>query len=158
LVPLNPNVTLADIDGLSRPLFPIDDLLLTTMKSKEFQDLLITDPTKKEGEEIIAKHFGVTDEWATVKRQGQGTGTFSDAASTYYYLLLTVKHQSNKDYIWISFYEGLHRHAALLLSLTSSALNLTKNEIKFKSLTTISISNNSNLKILRMTANNLTSG
>ncbi len=47
LVPLNPNVTLADIDGLSRPLFPKDDLLLTTVKSKEFQDLLITDPTKR---------------------------------------------------------------------------------------------------------------
>ena len=35
----------------------------------------------------------------------------------------------------MSFYEGLHRHTALLLSLTSSAFNLTKNEIKFKSLT-----------------------
>jgi hypothetical protein len=136
LVPLNPNVTLADIDGLSRPLFQKDDLLLTTVKSKEFQDLLITDPTKKEGEDIIAKHFGVTDEWATVKRQRQERGKFSDAASTYYYLLLTVKYQSDKDYIWISLYEGLHRHAALLLSLTLSAFNLIKNEIKIKSLTT----------------------
>ena len=35
----------------------------------------------------------------------------------------------------MSFYEGLHRHTALLLSLTSSSFNLTKNEIKFKSLT-----------------------
>ncbi len=35
----------------------------------------------------------------------------------------------------MSFYEGLHRHTALVLSLTSSAFNLTKNEIKFKSLT-----------------------
>jgi hypothetical protein len=48
---------------------------------------------------------------------------------------LTVKYQSDKEYIWISFYEGLPRHAALLLSLTSSAFNLTKHEIKFKSLT-----------------------
>ena len=47
LVPLNPNVMLADIDGLCRPLFPKDDLLLTTVKSKNFQDLLLTDPTKK---------------------------------------------------------------------------------------------------------------
>jgi hypothetical protein len=36
----------------------------------------------------------------------------------------------------MSFYEGIHRHTALLLSLTSSAFTLTKNEIKFKSLTT----------------------
>jgi hypothetical protein len=35
----------------------------------------------------------------------------------------------------MSFYDGLHRHTALLLSLTSSTFNLTKNEIKFKSLT-----------------------
>jgi hypothetical protein len=35
----------------------------------------------------------------------------------------------------MSFYEGLHRHTALLLSLTSSAFNLMKKEIKFKSLT-----------------------
>jgi hypothetical protein len=35
----------------------------------------------------------------------------------------------------MSFYEGLHRHTALLLSLTSSAFNIAKNEIKFKSLT-----------------------
>ncbi len=29
----------------------------------------------------------------------------------------------------MSFYEGLHRHTALVLSLTSSAFNITKNEI-----------------------------
>ncbi len=58
----------------------------------------------------------------------------SDSASTYFFLLLTVKYRSDKDNR-ISFYEGLHRHTALLLSHTSSAFNLTKNEIKFKSLT-----------------------
>ncbi len=67
---------------------------------------------------------------------GQKKGKISDSASFYFYLLLTVKYQRSRDYIWISFYEGLHRHAALLLSLTSAAFNLTKNEIKFKSLTT----------------------
>jgi hypothetical protein len=136
LLPLNPNVTLAEKDRLSRPLFPKDDLLLTTVESKNYQDLLLTDPTKKEGQDIIAKHFNITDKWAQVQRVGQENGKFLDAASTYFYLLLTVKYQSNNDYIWISFYEGLHRHAALLLSLTSSAFILTKNEIKFKSLTT----------------------
>jgi hypothetical protein len=71
-----------------------------------------------------------------VQRVGQENRKISDAASTYFYLLLNVKYQSNNDYIWISFYEGLHRHTALLLSLTLSDFNLTKNEIKFKSLTT----------------------
>ncbi len=71
-----------------------------------------------------------------VKCLRQEKKKITDAASTYYYLLLTVKYQSKKDYIWISFYGGLHRHAAMLLSLTLSVFNLTKNEIKFKSLTT----------------------
>ncbi len=120
---------------VKRPLFRNDDLRLTTVTSKKFQDLLLTDPTKQKGQGIIGEHFDITDKWAKVKRSGQEKGKFSDAASVYFYLLLTVKYQSDKDCIWISFYEGLHRHTALLLSLTSSAFNLTKNEIKFKSLT-----------------------
>jgi len=48
---------------------------------------------------------------------------------------MTVKYQSNADNIWMSFYEGQHRHTPLILTLTSSAFNLTKNEIKFKTLT-----------------------
>jgi hypothetical protein len=39
LVLLNPNVTLADKDELCRPLSPINDTLLNTVTSKEFQDL-----------------------------------------------------------------------------------------------------------------------
>jgi len=48
---------------------------------------------------------------------------------------MTVKYRSDADNIWMSFYEGLHRHTALMISLTSSAFNLLKNKIKFKSLT-----------------------
>ncbi len=36
LVPLNPNVTLAEKNGLKIPLFQNDDLLLTTVTSKKF--------------------------------------------------------------------------------------------------------------------------
>ncbi len=59
LVPLNPNVTLAEKDGSKRPLFQNDDHLLTTVTSKKFQDLLLTDPTKQEGQDIIAEHFNL---------------------------------------------------------------------------------------------------
>jgi hypothetical protein len=127
---------LAVNNELKRSLFPKDDTLLDTATSKEFQDLLLTDPTKKEVQDNILKYFGITKEWTETKRLGQKKGKISDSASFYFYLLLTVKYQSSRDYIWISFYEGLHRHAAFLLSHTSSAFNLTKNEIKFKSLTT----------------------
>jgi hypothetical protein len=40
---------------------------------------------------IIAEHFDITDKWAKVKCSGQEKGKVSDAASAYFYLLLTVK-------------------------------------------------------------------
>jgi hypothetical protein len=85
-------VTLAKKDGLNRPLFQNDDLLLTTVTSNKFQDLFLTDPTKQEGQEVVAEHFDITDTWAKVKCLGQEKGKFSDAASAYFYLLLTVKY------------------------------------------------------------------
>jgi hypothetical protein len=97
LVPLNPNVTLAVNDELKRPLFPKDDTLLDTVTSKEFQDLLLTEPTKKEGQNNIAKYFRITKEWTETKRLGQKKGKFSDSASFCFYLLLTVKYQSSRD-------------------------------------------------------------
>ena len=45
LIPLNHNVTLAENDGLQRPLFRNNDILSETVNSKKFQDLLLTDPT-----------------------------------------------------------------------------------------------------------------
>ncbi len=55
-------------------------------------------------------------------------------ASRYYYLLLLVKVQSKKDNVWISFYEGLHRHASLLITLLSAVFNTTMNSLKFNTL------------------------
>ena len=135
LVPMNPDVSLAEKDVLKRPLFRNDDKLLIKVMSEEFKEILRTDPTTVDGEAKVVHYFDIADEWAKVKKKGTKNGHISDSASTYFCLLLTVKYQSNTDNIWMSFYEGLHRHAALLLSLTSSSFNLTKNEIKFKSLT-----------------------
>ncbi len=59
MVPLNPNVTLAVKDELKRPLFPKDDTLLDTVTSKEFQDLLLTDPTKKKAKTILQNILGL---------------------------------------------------------------------------------------------------
>ena len=53
LVPLNPNVTLAEKDGLKRPLFQNDDLLLTTVTSKKFQDLLLTDQQNRKVKTLL---------------------------------------------------------------------------------------------------------
>jgi hypothetical protein len=130
LVPLNPNVLLVKKDVLKRPLFRNDDILLNKVRSEEFQDLLLTDPTTLESQENIVKYFGITDEWATIKVKAQQKGHISDSASTYFFLLLTVKYQSNKDNIWMS--EGLHRYTALLLSLTSSAFNFNQEQDKIQ--------------------------
>ncbi len=50
LVALNPNVTLAEKDGFSRPLFPKDDLLLTTVKSKNFKIYFLQTQQKRKVE------------------------------------------------------------------------------------------------------------
>jgi hypothetical protein len=46
-----------------------------------------------------------------------------------------VKKQSKKDHVRISFYEGLHRHAALMMCLLSSKLDLFATEVTYGSLT-----------------------
>lgn len=50
-------------------------------------------------------------------------------ATKYYVLLCIVKSKSPKDYLYISFVEGLHRHAAILLCLTCSCFDLQNNTL-----------------------------
>jgi hypothetical protein len=68
------------------------------------------------------------------QKQVEEKGTIADAASAYYYLQKTVKCESEKDNIWMTFYEGLHRHSALILSLLSSTFNIKEIVFKNKSL------------------------
>jgi hypothetical protein len=67
-------------------------------------------------------------------KKGEEKGTIADDVSTYYYLLKTNKCESKNDNIWITFYEGLHQHAALILSLLSSTFNIKEDIFKNKSL------------------------
>ncbi len=103
LVPLNPNVSLAEKDVIKRSLFRNDDKLLNIVKSEEFQEILLTDPTTLDGEAKIVKYFGIAEKWAMIKDKAKKKGHISDSASSYFFLLLTVKYQSNKDNIWMSF-------------------------------------------------------
>ena len=121
---MNPDVSLAEKDVLKRYLFKDDDMLFTKVRSKEFQEILRTDPTTEQGEAKVVEYFQIVDEWAKVKKMGKQKGHITDSASNYFFLLMTVKYQSNVDNIWMSFYEGLHRHTALILTLTSSGFNL----------------------------------
>ncbi len=67
-----------------------------------------------------------------LKKQGKEKGTIADAASAYYYFLKTVKCESKKDDVWMTFYEGVHQHSTLILSLLSSTFNIKENMFKNK--------------------------
>ena len=45
-----------------------------------------------------------------------------------------VKTRSKLDNVWFSFYEGLHRHASLLITLLSAIFDPTTNVLKFRTL------------------------
>jgi hypothetical protein len=107
LIPLNPNASLNN-DTMQKQLFPKDKTLHNTIINDELQRLLRTDATTKKGQDYIAGHYDVATTWEELKKQGEEKGTIADAASAYYYLLKMVKSESEKDNIWMTFYEGLH--------------------------------------------------
>jgi len=94
LVPMNPDVSLAEKDVLKRYLFKDDDMLFTKVRSKEFQEKLRTDPTTEQGEAKVVEYFQIVDEWAIVKKTGKQKGHITDSASNYFFLLMTVKYQA----------------------------------------------------------------
>ncbi len=55
-------------------------------------------------------------------------------ATRYSSLLLMVNTRSKQDNVWFSFYEGLHRHASLLITLLSAIFDTTTYKLKFKTL------------------------
>ena len=80
------------------------------MRSDEFKKLLATDASTIEGQDFIAGYYGINN-WAQLEEKGEKDGLIQDQAGSYFYLLKSVKAKDNKDNAWISFYEGLHRHA-----------------------------------------------
>ena len=80
------------------------------MRSDEFKKLLATDASTIEGQDFIAGYYGISN-WAQLEEKGEKDGLIQDQADSYFYLLKSVKAKSNKDNVWISFYEGLHCHA-----------------------------------------------
>ncbi len=96
-----------------RGLFPPNTNTLTQLiESHDFQQLIATDATTKDGQQKVAEYFHVSEKWAAMKE----TNSFQ----AYYELLCLVKTKSPKDSIWISFWEGMHRHAAIIMTLAHS--------------------------------------
>ncbi len=110
-------------NDVSKQLFPPDEEeFYKTLQSDEFKKILVISATTCEGRNAIAKYFEVDEECENNK-------STSMPAEGYYELLLLVKMKSKKDNLWISFIEGLHGHAAMVMSLGCSSFDFENNYI-----------------------------
>jgi len=64
----------------------------------------------KEGQDRIADFYQVAKLWKQMKKNECNY-------ERYFQLLMLVKTDSTANYLWVSFIEGLHRHAATILAL-----------------------------------------
>jgi hypothetical protein len=95
-------------DTISSSFFPPDENFYADIKGEGFKKFLLTDAMTDIGQQEIAKFYDVY----------------------YYELLLLVKTKSKKDNIWISYVEGLHRHAAIIACLLCTKFYYKNNIIK----------------------------
>jgi hypothetical protein len=109
---LHPNTEINPKRTVWRTLFPTDmrDFKVRITLS-EFKEFLRTDATTADGQNKVADYYGVKELWT--KRVDKS----SSAMTSYVNLLKIVKMKSKTDNICISFWEGMHRHAAIMMSM-----------------------------------------
>ena len=127
---LNPCVSYNNEEDIITSFTNFDEEYITFIKSDAFRDFLLIDGTTKDGQQAIAKHYGVSVEWNKLIKDNVN----NDVLTQYYDLLYLVKTKSEKNHVWISFVEGLHRHAAIVLSLLCSKFDYQNNTLVSKSL------------------------
>jgi hypothetical protein len=72
----------------------------------------------------VATYFKVKKQWDESLDQWNVEGKVIIGSKQYYELLFLVKSASEVDHIWFSFFEGMHRHAAIVtVSQFLSVLN-----------------------------------
>jgi hypothetical protein len=91
---------------------------------------LETDATTDDGMMVVAQHCGVQCKCKSYLEENDDI----DWAEKYFKLLLLVKTMSKEDHVWISFVEGLHQHAAIVMCLMSSGSDMVGNNIEQGSL------------------------
>jgi hypothetical protein len=126
---MNPQQRSMANDTITKNYFPSNSDNNGHFSSTEFIDLLRTNAMTMDGLIAVAKYYDVNDEWNNTT-SGQ---PFS--IKHYYKPLLMVKKSSTKDHTWMSFYEGLHRHAAPMMCLLCSKIDLVSNKVNHDSLT-----------------------
>jgi hypothetical protein len=116
--------------AITSNLFPPEDNYFTQLFTKKYRELLETNATTDEGMQYVARHYGVETQ---LKSYLDGSSQ-DNRAKDYYKLLHIIKTLSNQDFVWISFIEGLRRHAAIIMCLTCSRFDLEDNNIDHNSL------------------------
>jgi hypothetical protein len=111
-------------------LFPPEDDFFTQLFASNYRVFLETNATTVEGMQYVARHYGVEAEWKSCLNESSR----DNRAKDYNKLLHIFKTLSNQDYVWISFVEGLHRHATIVMCLTCSTFDLEDNNIVWDSL------------------------
>jgi hypothetical protein len=128
LQPMNPQQRSMTDDTITKNYFPSNSMTNEICSSMAFTEILKTNAMTKDGLIGIATYFDLKEAWNANSLEHD----FS--IKQYYNLLLMVKTSNTKDNIWMSFYEGLHRHAALMMCLLCSKVDLMTNKVNHGSL------------------------
>jgi hypothetical protein len=83
----------------------------------------MSDGTTKDGQKTNAEYYQVQDLWKDISEPDCDF-------ERYLNLLLFVKTKSQVDYLWISFVEGLHQHAAMIACLLCTKFDYSSNKIQ----------------------------
>ncbi len=79
---------------------------------------------------FVSQHYGIQRKWKSYLEENDDI----EQAAKYYIFLLLVKTMSKKDHVWISFVEGLHQQAAIVMCLMCSGFDMVGNYIEQGSL------------------------
>jgi hypothetical protein len=124
------NLVQDDKDHVERGLFLVDDDLYSMLKQQKFKEILLTNATMIDGEHDAAKYFKVEKKWDTLLDKWNAEKKDVVGFERYYKLLFLVKSESEVDHVWFSFFEGMHRPAAIVMGLVCSKFNLS--DLRYK--------------------------
>lgn len=113
---------LTESKDITTTLFPLNEDVYKNCFEQEFTDFLKCDGTTSEGRTAIAKYYNVLSDWEKFNHD-------CDFVQDYHNLLKLVKTKSPNNNVWISFVEGLHRHAAIIACLLCANFDIKTNAL-----------------------------
>ena len=147
MIRLNPVTDV--VDSVKRGLVAMITDTERELASDDFKEILTTDATTEHGENKVAEYFQVENAWELLLEKWQQDNQNLTGFRRYYELLFLVKSRSKCDRVWFSFFEGMHRHAAIVAGLVCSKFNHSTNELEPGSLKLDDFRNESVVKSFR---------